>query len=214
MWVEDNDADPCLIIGGCETVVDNGWIDKPDADIIGVNISASAGKLTTIIGSEALHNETSGDDTIFIYIGAPAGFGIGMGGGASMSTYYGTADNIGDDNLNYSGMFTVLNVTAVDTVGGSASYSYYPLDNPLNPTRPHSTTTGPAIGQQLSANIVLVEYVPIATRHKDGSIEINIDDYLFNQKYGNNRRGIVGLSFKYTPTGAILNNIWRYTHER
>ena len=210
-FVQENDANPCDdVIGGCQTVVNTGWIEKPDAELVGASVSADAGKVTIVAGDEILHNEETGDDTQFVYFGASKGAGIG--GGASASAYYGTANNIGNDNLNYSGMFAVLNVTATDIVGGSASYSYNPSDNPIHPTLAHSTTMGPAFGEQVSINVALVEYVPIITRHKNGTFEMNIDDYFFNPEFGDNRRGIVGSIFQYTPPGKFLKYIWAQYH--
>jgi hypothetical protein len=210
MWVEDDDANPCRVVGGCQTVVTNGWIEKPDAVLVGVSMSANAGNMTAVVGNEILHNETTGDDTLFVYFGASKG--VGTGGGASFSPYYGTANDVEDDNLNYSGMFAVLNATATDIIGSSASYSYYPLDNPLHPKDAHSTTMGPAFGEQVSVSVAMVEYVPIVTRHKNGSIEINVDDYFFNPKFGNNRRGVWGRTFRHTLEGKLLEHFWRESH--
>jgi len=211
-FVEDNDANPCRVIGGCETVVNGGWVEVPDAELIGITATTVVHSVSITSGAEILHNEHSGDETLFIYSGVSKGMGVGDG--ASASAYYGTANNVGDDNLNYSGLFAVWNVTATDILGGSASYSYYPLDNPFDPKRAHSKTMGPAIGEQLSANISLVEYMPIATRHADGSITLNIDDYLFNPKFGNDRRGPVGLTFRYTRVGWPLAKLWRELNVR
>ena len=210
MWVEDDDANPCRVVGGCQTVVTNGWIEKPDAVLVGVSMSANAGNMTAVVGNEILHNETTGDDTLFVYFGASKG--VGTGGGASVSAYYGVANGIGNDNLNYSGMFAITNITAADGIGGSASYSYNPLDNPLTPRLAHSKTMGPALGKQISMNVALVEYVPILTKHSDGTFEVNIDDYLFNPEFGNNRRGFVGLFYRYTPYGAPFYFIWSLAH--
>ena len=210
-FVEDNDANPCPnVIGGCQTVVNDGWIEKPDAELLGINVTASGDSIVTTGGVEILHNEHSGDDTLFVYFGASKG--VGTGGGASVSAYYGVANGIGNDNLNYSGMFAITNITAADGIGGSASYSYNPLDNPLTPRLAHSKTMGPALGKQISMNVALVEYVPILTKHSDGTFEVNNNDYLFNPEFGNNRRGFVGLFYRYTPYGAPFYFTWSLTH--
>ncbi|NOZ51178.1 MAG: hypothetical protein GXP37_14215 [Chloroflexi bacterium] len=93
-------------------------------------------------------------------------------------------------------------------IGGSVSYSYNPFDNPTRSRLAHSTIMGPAIGEQVSGNVSLVEYMPIATRHEDGSITVDIDNYLFDPEFGNNRRGPVGLTFRYTPYGMLMEKLW------
>ncbi len=134
-------------------------------------------------GLEGLYNHKTEEITIF----AVAGGAVTLGGGVSGRIMVNSVYNIGDDNLNYAGLFVFFNVLVSNGLGLTGGSAYTPLQGEggildywgRDENRAYSQGFGGAIGVGTSLSGGPVEYIPLFTIAPGGGFTPHAGWYLF-----------------------------------
>jgi hypothetical protein len=168
----------------------------PEPDGISLYLSVDPVEAPPVSGTggfEILFNRTTGDITVFGIIGGKATVGASLSQRGMLNEVY----NIGNDNLNYAGLFVSGSVTGACEVGLTGGAAYTPLQNDGNnfieywlpdPEGAYSVGIGGAGGVGLSGSAGPVEYIPLITLSRGDKVKYEAGWYLFES----NKQWLIG----------------------
>jgi RHS repeat-associated protein len=134
-------------------------------------------------GLELLFNHHTGAITLFAVVGGSVTFGNSVSARALVNNVY----NIGDDNLNYAGLFAQVNGIVSNGVGLTGGYAYTPQQDDANfftfwssdPNSAYSNGFGLSVGRGGAIAGGPVEYIPLFTFTPGIGFEPHAGWYLF-----------------------------------
>ena len=207
-FVEDNNANPCDdVIGGCQTVVENGWYIEPDAFGAGITLYASVHtpviSLEFNVSGEHVYHVASHSETDFLVVGGDLSIGpdknfidmlkkpanlLGMIS-FGISPYYAVIRNVEDPVEDYSGPFAYHTTTIASKYGITFGEAAFPTEHSLDTEdrrKANSSIIGLSFGQALTTNHGMNYYIPLRTKspHASGYTYYNPLPYIRDILHG------------------------------